>query len=277
MCSPHSSLSLTSLLFSRAYSTSTSFFPKAKFFFNIHIEINQNQHENLTTKSIMTDPYKAHEARIASSLTEIEVSDLNPGNQECSICQLSLLPSSKAGETSCTGPPTRLICGHIFGKACVVEWLVENPTCPFCRFDLEPYVWRHERTATLNDLEGIIQLYDEDDKEGRGARRLRSFILRVTTEEEMPCEPICMTVRNLRSDPRLMTNEYLRKILSWWNMKAQTEDFTEGMLCGFPWLVAALLEDIGIHHDQSPRHIAASGGRGREFSLRSLLWRWTRP
>lgn len=152
-----------------------------------------------------------------------------------------------------------------------MEWLVHNPTCPFCRFDIEGVVWRYERTALLNSLEAIIQLRDQNHQVGRGARRLRDFILRVTTDEEMPCEPICMTIRNLARGPGLMTNDYLRGILEWWNWKARTGHFTEGVLCEFPLLVAALGNDIEIHVVESPNDGAGSRYRGRGLGLRSVL------
>ena len=158
-----------------------------------------------------------------------------------------------------------------------MEWLVNNPTCPFCRLDMEGVIWRNERTALLNALEATIQLHDQTHNEGRGARRLRDFILRVTTDEEIPYEPICMTIRFLSREPGLMTNDHLRATVEWWKGKAETELFTEGMLCGFPSLTAALLDDIESHVDESPNDVAASPGRGRGRSLKSWLWRWTRP
>ena len=225
----------------------------------------------------MADLDEAHTARIATCLTDIEISDLNPDNQECSICHQSLIPSSEAGEISCTGPATRLVCGHIFGKACIMEWLVDNPTCPFCRFDMEPTVWRNERTAILNALQTTIQLHDNTHQAGRGARRLRDFILRVTKEEEMPCEPICIAIRHLSREPGFMTNEYLKKILEWWKRQVKSGEAPMRMLYEFPILVAALVDDIRIHIHTSPDDGAASRGRGRGIGLRSLLWWWVRP
>ena len=206
----------------------------------------------------MSDYSEAPKARMATCLTDIMVSDLSFDSQECSICQLSLLASSKAGEISCTGPPTRLICGHIFGKACILEWLVDNPTCPFCRLNFEGVVWRNERTGLIKDLEETIQLHDQTHTVGRGARRLHDFILRVTTVEGMPSEPICMTIRKLSREPASMTNDHLCDIVEWWQEMIRKERFSEAMLWELRILLRTLMNDVEIYIHESPDEIAHS-------------------
>jgi len=31
--------------------------------------------------------------------------------------------------------PVSLPCGHVFGEVCIISWLAENVTCPYCRRD----------------------------------------------------------------------------------------------------------------------------------------------
>lgn len=44
------------------------------------------------------------------------------------------VPSKDEGET-----PVRMPCGHVFGGACLKEWLFQSPTCPLCRVEVESY------------------------------------------------------------------------------------------------------------------------------------------
>lgn len=44
------------------------------------------------------------------------------------------IPTKDEGET-----PLRMPCGHVFGGACLKEWLYHSPTCPLCRVEVEHY------------------------------------------------------------------------------------------------------------------------------------------
>ena len=33
-------------------------------------------------------------------------------------------------------PKTKLLCGHKYHKRCIDRWLLQNPSCPYCRFNI---------------------------------------------------------------------------------------------------------------------------------------------
>lgn len=52
----------------------------------------------------------------------------------CAICQCPLSAGPEAVETPDGAPLTALLpCGHAYHRACVVQWLERNGTCPTCR------------------------------------------------------------------------------------------------------------------------------------------------
>ena len=51
--------------------------------------------------------------------------DVKEEDATCSVC----LAEYEAGDKLCTLP----LCGHVFHRACIDEWLVSHQTCPLCR------------------------------------------------------------------------------------------------------------------------------------------------
>ena len=86
-----------------------------------------------------------------ASLSEIVVSldDLiEESNKECLICLAEHEIGSRA---------TKLPCGHLYHKPCLLQWLVLHAFCPACRYELE-----------TNDLE-----YEVDRKKRMQSRKFR--------------------------------------------------------------------------------------------------------
>ena len=56
---------------------------------------------------------------------------------ECSICIEPLFcgEGARAAETEAE-PVCKVLCGHLFHRRCITEWLKHDLRCPNCRFDL---------------------------------------------------------------------------------------------------------------------------------------------
>ncbi|CAO3696577.1 unnamed protein product [Rhizopus stolonifer] len=64
--------------------------------------------------------------RFMNSLPIIRVSN---DDDTCIICKDSLKGSSNA--------VTKMPCGHLFDKECIIPWLELHNTCPMCRYQVE--------------------------------------------------------------------------------------------------------------------------------------------
>ncbi|MCJ1465658.1 hypothetical protein MMC07_004277 [Pseudocyphellaria aurata] len=56
---------------------------------------------------------------LMTKLEPVNMEELDPDNRVCSICQEELVVSEDAKPSH---TPVRTICGHIFGKTCVIRW-----------------------------------------------------------------------------------------------------------------------------------------------------------
>jgi Ring finger domain len=54
--------------------------------------------------------------------------------------------------------PLQMPCGHVFGSACLKEWLYQSPTCPLCREEVESYIDEPQPTSlpALGTFDGPI-------------------------------------------------------------------------------------------------------------------------
>ena len=139
--------------------------------------------------------------RIANCLSDVAINDLDQHAKTCWICLEPITPASQDKTTTEDHSPTRLNCGHTYGKLCISLWLEVNQTCPECRTEVItgsrelnswrtrhavslPTTaldsWRARRAATLADLNAAIQ--DESRPDWLGALRLEDFILRETSD-----------------------------------------------------------------------------------------------
>lgn len=137
--------------------------------------------------------------RITACLTKIDIRNLDPQEQDCSICLQSLLPKSTKIEGASipeTETAIRLQCGHVYGQDCISHWLDSHETCPQCRAvvltdteNCDMGDWHmarlRERLRIIEDLEVTIM---ESAEMRPHAIRLRSFILRETSAQEAPGE-----------------------------------------------------------------------------------------
>ena len=77
--------------------------------------------------------------RAIQNLVEVKVTadDLwEETNKECLVC----VEEQRLGSTAC-----KLSCGHLYHRACLVEWLQKHCTCPVCRYELETDDIEYER------------------------------------------------------------------------------------------------------------------------------------
>ncbi|CCH40777.1 DNA repair protein [Wickerhamomyces ciferrii] len=68
--------------------------------------------------------------------------------------------------------PVQMPCGHIFGRSCLIEWLKEHVSCPFCRREVEAQstkdskskinsAYRNPRLAPANWAGDELNLFDD--------------------------------------------------------------------------------------------------------------------
>lgn len=57
---------------------------------------------------------------LMTKLDSIKPEDLDPGNRVCTICHEELLDPN---DTRLSHAPVKLVCGHVFGKNCIMRWL----------------------------------------------------------------------------------------------------------------------------------------------------------
>ena len=138
-----------------------------------------------------------HES-IVNSMEVIDLCTLETEDQECYICYRSLPSPSK---TQSTTPEEQedlavrmKVCGHVFGKACITEWLQFSSTCPQCRrevFKLPTMnlpsiylpIWREDRARCLEDMERLL---GDPASTTAIVQRAIDFVLRETSNDARP-------------------------------------------------------------------------------------------
>lgn len=134
----------------------------------------------------MVDSYQTtRQERIAECLSEIDINELDQHAKTCWICLEPVNPADQGKTITEEHSPTRLKCGHTFGKLCISHWLETHETCPECRTEVVTVPvgldqWRTQRAAILEDLNARIQ--DESRSDWLGAFRLHELSLRTTSK-----------------------------------------------------------------------------------------------
>ena len=57
---------------------------------------------------------------LLTKLEPVHLEDLDNDNRECTICQQEYCNSEDA---KVSHPPVKTVCGHVFGKPCIIKWL----------------------------------------------------------------------------------------------------------------------------------------------------------
>ena len=72
---------------------------------------------------------------ISHALIHVQRSAIDPEDQNCAICseRYQFFTSTHPLTDKSQEVPVALICGHIFGRDCIVRWLHEQDSCPLCR------------------------------------------------------------------------------------------------------------------------------------------------
>ena len=157
--------------------------------------------------------------------------DLGLDGQNCSICHESLLPDNNHEAKFHLRPIVRTRCGHIFKKACILNWLKFSDTCPYCRTrlpgtePLELSQWRSERESIIRSIDALVQSESQNrllpssfagsrettalaEKQPRWLRalRLKGFLLLETSTDATPTEPMQQLIYHLAKDFTRMNN-----------------------------------------------------------------------
>ena len=81
--------------------------------------------------------------KFIESLRELQITAddlIEENNKECLVC----LEEQKVGSLG-----VKLHCGHLYHRACLVDWLTRHCTCPCCRFEVESDDADYERERRL--------------------------------------------------------------------------------------------------------------------------------
>lgn len=153
----------------------------------------------------------------------------------------------------------RVACGHTFCRSCISKWLSLAETCPECRHKLFTAPtralcrwdeWHEDRERIIHEASLIIR--DESQPNWLPALRLRDFVMRETSEDEMPSRSMWAMVVVLGNSPATMTNrglgiaiEHLEQTLS------ENLDLPEAMRRNLQRVLSALALDI-VNHSGLP-------------------------
>jgi hypothetical protein len=91
---------------------------------------------------------------------------LDENNGECIICYETHNIGAKA---------TKLACGHLFCKSCIVGWLVTQATCPTCRYEVETddIIFESGRKRRMQDRKIRCR---KDELNSKSVRELREIL-----------------------------------------------------------------------------------------------------
>ncbi|VUZ56150.1 unnamed protein product [Hymenolepis diminuta] len=125
-------------------------------------------HETSETSSPMNNSFSESSLGPNATLSELRAP------VECAICLNSLLPTSHLQVLSCA---------HTFHSECILQWILNNRSCPVCRSRVELPLEcfdslntrRRVRRYRQNIVTGIIQI---NNLNGTAYRETRSSILR---------------------------------------------------------------------------------------------------
>ena len=111
----------------------------------------------------------------------------------------------------------KITCGHTFCKYCTSKWLSLSTTCPECRTTLFIAAttaleeWQENRESMIRITTTFIQ--DHSESTWLPALRLRDFVVRETSHDELPSASMWAIVIALRRAPWTMTNEWVKQFM----------------------------------------------------------------
>lgn len=92
---------------------------------------------------------------------------IEEANKECAVC----LEEQKIGTLCC-----KLPCGHLYHKACLIEWLHKHCTCPVCRYEIETDDASYETKRVLKMQDRKLR-YRRDELEAKSIHALRQLMV----------------------------------------------------------------------------------------------------
>ena len=142
---------------------------------------------------------------IDECMTLISLTSIDPEDRDCSICRMPMEDAEDPHDDMDDQHKSAklVICGHIFGESCIVQWLQVSTTCPLCRIlvysepdaesdsddesatpAVQNPIWAYRvRPETIQTLES---LFDDETLCAAIIRRALDLIQENTTEAEFP-------------------------------------------------------------------------------------------
>lgn len=162
---------------------------------------------------------------ISHALIHIQKSAIDPEDQTCAIC-------SEAYQSSTSTPlvtdgiqeaPVKLICGHIFGRECITQWLQERDSCPKCRAHVAPVTRQQRAHIEYTRQRQIIESWRQDREyyiarlqaEGKPSRNALLFIQQQTTSSGPPSSHLEWLAYVVVERPDLLQDDRNRAARYW--------------------------------------------------------------
>lgn len=137
--------------------------------------------------------------------------------------------------------PVRLSCGHIFGKTCIIRWLVPNLTCPLCRSTPQAAsgrqahsieitgtlgYWRYERRSMLQRIRG--RCIPSSAYSRITTARAINFFQRETSNDEIPSR-LMRVIFNIIAENAIVlatANGHLKRYVEGWAAHPEVRRFS---------------------------------------------------
>ena len=146
----------------------------------------------------------------------------------------------------------KIACGHTFCRSCISKWLSLSSTCPECRATVVTArltvleEWQEDRDAIIHNTTMVIR--DESQSTWLPALRLRDFVMRETSRDELPNRSMWGIVTALQETPWAMTNEWVELVIEGMDRKLRENlDLPEESRRDIRRLQSALALDLLNH------------------------------
>jgi hypothetical protein len=118
-------------------------------------------------------------SRIAEHLGNVEVGVSDIDSVTSSVPEGSIEKCPICLDNNVINLRVKTLCGHVYCKGCIHEWLMRHKKCPICNEDLQDLLEkkirdsrrkpREEEEAVSDPLQDVIKTTDTDEYPGRGS------------------------------------------------------------------------------------------------------------
>ena len=164
---------------------------------------------------------------ISHALIHIQESAIDPEEHNCTICSImyQCFSSTPLLTDESQEVPVKLMCGHVFGRDCITQWLNENDSCPKCRAHILPITRQQRAHMAYAHSQEIIEGWRQDresyiaklEAEGKQSRNALLFIQQQTTSSWPPNAHlewlswiICVRPDLLQDDRKMAARYWMR-------------------------------------------------------------------